>query len=423
MKNELDYEAMEREILSRLLDKYEGSRTYRGTNKVRQKFAIRPDEVFPEYRDRFTPVERIAEFDDLLFRMEQNGLIRVERDGSGEENAGRILFCEDSLSRTYEILGLKPLFAREEEQMLFYKNRLGISAETDAFCKRQIDRAVRGNKLQYDLKDAENLLKLWKYLLKNRQDILERELSLEVLGDSKLLEKTYRNKLGSLMEEYGEYEELLSGLEGKGADAKAARCRAIFESHQVFRNPSYLYVKGPLELVFPEKTICLTVEDDMAFSSGTLERVTAVKVNAHRLVTVENLTSFHRVAHPDTVYLYLGGYHNTAKQNFLRRVYEENAGLSWFHFGDLDPDGYYILKNLRSRTGIPFEPLHMGVPELEEFAGFCKPVEKNDLVKAQSLLEAGEFVPELSWILEHGLKLEQEIISWRQEPERRKDET
>ena len=71
-----------------------------------------------------------------------------------------------------------------------------------------------------------------------------------------------------------------------------------------------------------------------------------IKVNSNRIVTVENLTSYNRINDNKSTFIYLSGYHNTAKQRFLKKIAENNSGVSWFHFGDIDPDGYYILKNL-----------------------------------------------------------------------------
>lgn len=38
-------------ILNQLLNKYEKSKTFRGDNKVKQKFAMRIDTLFPEYKE------------------------------------------------------------------------------------------------------------------------------------------------------------------------------------------------------------------------------------------------------------------------------------------------------------------------------------------------------------------------------------
>ena len=127
---------------------------------------------------------------------------------------------------------------------------------------------------------------------------------------------------------------------------------------------------------------------------------------------VENLTSYNRVEDSASTFIFLSGYHNTAKQRFLKKIAEYSCDVLWYHFGDIDPDGYYILKNLLEKTKIPFTPWHMDIEQLQKYRKYWKPLEKNDTVKAKSLINA-YFYPEImEFMVENNCKLEQEIISW-----------
>ena len=82
------------------------------------------------------------------------------------------------------------------------------------------------------------------------------------------------------------------------------------------------------------------------------------------------------------------------------------------HFGDIDPDGFYILDNLRNKTGIDFKPYCMDVENLEKYRNYAKPFESNDFKKAESLIAAKKYVNITTFMLNNKIKLEQEIISW-----------
>jgi hypothetical protein len=134
-----------------------------------------------------------------------------------------------------------------------------------------------------------------------------------------------------------------------------------------------------------------------------------------RVVTVENLTSFHDYhAGTDTV-IYLGGFHNAVKRRFLELLYEENPSVEYYHFGDLDAGGFYILSHLRRKTAIPFRPLHMDVETLQNYSPFTKPLTANDRKRMQLLLEMPEFTgtdgDAIRYMLDHDCKLEQEAVS------------
>lgn len=156
----------------------------------------------------------------------------------------------------------------------------------------------------------------------------------------------------------------------------------------------------------------VTPDNPIAILSEAIARIEMIKVNSNRIVTVENLTSYNRINDNKSTFIYLSGYHNTAKQRFLKKIAENNSGVSWFHFGDIDPDGYYILKNLVEKTGIAFVPLYMDVQQLINCKQYCKPLEKNDMVKANSLLKFHFYDEVMEFMLANNCKLEQEIISW-----------
>lgn len=189
--------------------------------------------------------------------------------------------------------------------------------------------------------------------------------------------------------------------------------KVILEEFQVYSNPSYMFFKGDVEIHYKDGTVIVVKQDNpIALSSETIHKICTIKVNSKKIVTVENLTSYNRISDSKSTFLYLSGYHNIAKQRFLKMISECNDGILWYHFGDIDPDGYYILKNLIDKTGIQFNPLFMSVKELKQYRKYCKPLEKNDIIKAKSLIEIQFFGEVMDFMLENNCKLEQEIISW-----------
>ena len=132
-------------------------------------------------------------------------------------------------------------------------------------------------------------------------------------------------------------------------------------------------------------------------------------------MTVENLTSFNRINETDTFYIFLSGYHNSAKQTFLKKIFNQNPKKEYYHFGDIDPDGFYILENLCDKTAIDFKPYKMGIAELEKYSSFTKVFEENDIKKAKALIAKCCYADIMEYMLSHDRKLEQEIISWKEE--------
>ena len=397
---------IQKDALNMLLDVYENSVTYKGQNIKNQSFAIKPEKIFYEYNGDYTDQDEVNQFNSEMQSLMEFEFVILDYE-RGIPVISKIKLNTNSINEIYSVLKREDITVKRNREIKMYTQYMGVHDIMDAFCKSQVERLNDYKDAKYTSDIAINILKLLKYVLGNNSDIMERELSVAVLGDTKLFEKSYKSRICSIIEEYGELELDLSILDKKEKE------KAILEEYQVFSNPSYIFFKGNVDIYYVDgNSISVTPDNPIAILSEAIARIEMIKVNSNRIVTVENLTSYNRINDNKSTFIYLSGYHNTAKQRFLKKIAENNSGISWFHFGDIDPDGYYILKNLVEKTGIAFVPLYMDVQQLINCKQYCKPLEKNDMVKANSLLEIHFYDEVMEFMLANNCKLEQEIISW-----------
>lgn len=396
----------QRTVLEMLLDKYENSKTYKGNNLRKQSFSIKPEAVCKTYRDNFADVSQISDFEQDMQGLEREGLVRLVK-GSNEIKI--IAAVVEKIPEYYQILERtekRDLLNLEKE---LYQSYLEKDVVLDSFCHKQLSILERGNKPSYPYERAKMLLSLMLFILKNKEEFLERELSIRFFGDTKVFEKSYRTAVCKILEEYGNYQEKLFGV----SDAREKE-QVLLGEHNISANPSYVYVKGDGEFTLGNGSVlCITPEYPIAFSSEAIDNMKKISINSPRMMTVENLTSFHRIHEVNTSYIYLSGYHNTVKQRFIMRLAQENPNLKWYHFGDLDPDGFFILEHLRRGTKINFEPFHMDLDDLKKFQRYGKELSELDRKKAHTLMDVGLYCEELSYMLQENIKLEQEIIGWK----------
>lgn len=397
---------IQKDALNMLLDVYENSVTYKGQNIKNQSFAIKPEKIFYEYNGDYTDQDEVNQFNSEMQSLMEFEFVILDYE-RGIPVISKIKLNTNSINEIYSVLKREDITVKRNREIKMYTQYMGVHDIMDAFCKNQVERLNDYKDAKYTSDIAINILKLLKYVLGNNSDIMERELSVAVLGDTKLFEKSYKSRICSIIEEYGELELDLSILDKKEKE------KAILEEYQVFSNPSYIFFKGNVDIHYVDgNSISVTPDNPIAILSEAIARIEMIKVNSNRIVTVENLTSYNRINDNKSTFIYLSGYHNTAKQRFLKKIAENNGGVSWFHFGDIDPDGYYILKNLVEKTGIAFVPLYMDVQQLINCKQYCKPLEKNDMVKANSLLKFHFYDEVMEFMLANNCKLEQEIISW-----------
>lgn len=397
---------IQKDALNMLLDVYENSVTYKGQNIKNQSFAIKPEKIFYEYNGDYTDQDEVDQFNMELQSLMEFKFVILDYE-RGIPVISKIKLNTNSINEIYSVLKREDITVKRNREIKMYTQYMGVHDIMDAFCKIQIERLNAYKDAKYTSDIAINILKLLKYVLGNNRDIMERELSVAVLGDTKLFEKSYKSRICSIIEEYGELELDLFVLDKKEKE------KAILEEYQVFSNPSYIFFKGNVDIHYVDgSSISVTPDNPIAILSETIARIEMIRVNSNRIVTVENLTSYNRIKDNKSTFIYLSGYHNTAKQRFLKKIAENNSGVLWFHFGDIDPDGYFILKNLIKKTGISFVPLYMDVQQLKNYKQYCKPLEKNDIVKANSLLKIHFYDEVMEFMLANNCKLEQEIISW-----------
>ncbi|MCD7752737.1 MAG: DUF2220 domain-containing protein [Lachnospiraceae bacterium] len=402
---------MQRKVLSALLDKYENSKTYKKENQVQQSFFIFPRFLMPEYDSDYADVEKVHLLEKELDELAREHLVRLEWKGTTIQ---KIFLNMASLQNCYEILGREDKNTWIREQILFYKSYEGKAPLLDRFCQEQISLLESKRKPAYSQEEARELLPLCTFILENKQELLERELSIVRFGDSKLFEKKFRARICHILEKYGGYGQLLEGV-----DDRRQKEQILLGEHNIFSNPSYLYIKGEATIIFRNlPPVELSLNTPVAYSSESVESMERIDIHGSRVMTVENLTSFNRVREKGYFYLFLSGYHNTAKQRLLKHIAEQNKETEWFHFGDFDPDGFLIIEHLRTKTGIDFQPIHMGVDELKGYQRYGRQLEEHDRKKAKTLLEKGKYTAEMTFMLEQNCKIEQEIVSWMMEGKR-----
>lgn len=402
-------------VLNELLNKYERSRSYLGENRVSQNFAVIVAKKFPQYADD-SEYDLFREINDSLLEIEEAGVIRLEYEKNG--TIKKAVLANEKISECYSMLGRVPR-RQKQESLLSVIDRI-LSDRTDSryqsltlYLKEQQKRIARNRNVEFydgDIEKYRQFLEMAVAVLENEEETYIRDFSIKLFHDSKTAEEL-RSKVQSMLYQYGESEEK----------------EHILEENGIVNTPTYVYIKGCAEIVLGGQHIDLkNIRGDLALSSETLKDLSSVAVTGRKVITVENLTSFHDFNNSEYFVIYLGGFHNRTRRNFLKKVYDDNPGCSYFHFGDIDAGGFYIVNHLREKTGIGFKPVYMGKDTLERFREFAKPLTQSDRKRLENLLEKykdeddrkyAEICSEaVEYMLINDCKLEQEAVMLQKPP-------
>lgn len=386
---------MQNKILETLLSKYENSKHFNNQSKVNRRILIDPAKEFPQYKDD-SQVDFCKKLNSVLRELTTRNLIAVKwlTPSLAESVSLNIEAINEAYSLTKKI-------SRRDEQF-WLKEQFGKYSNDKSQCivdyinaqKQRIDANKNVEFYTGDKQEFLDVLSAVSFICSNEEELLIRNASLHLFKDTKRLE-AISSTVESFLKKYGDFE---------GCDDVFAECNVV-------KTPTLVVVKGNAIIHFEHQDInLLQMHGDLGFSTQTLHNILSVEVVGKSVVTVENLTSFYTYNNIDDVVIYLGGFHNSIKREFIKLIANGNPGKQFLHFGDIDAGGFYILDHLRQKTGINFRPLYMDIDTLKKYADFTKVLTKNDIKRLKKLQQHEEFSPIISYMLENNCKLEQENV-------------
>ncbi len=410
----------QKKALEYLLDSYENSKTFRGDNRINQSFSVSIGKLFPRYCDD-AEYDFFCMINDAMNDLKSLGLIKTEYEKNGVLK--KIILNPEQLGLCYELLDRLPR-RKEQEQLAHIWQDVcprddaaiwddGKLAPLMKYIDAQRIRVQKNQNVEYfhqNLKEYRDLILAVKAVLENQEEQYIRNFSIQLFHDSKRMEQL-QNAASALLFQYGEYQEKDTVLEECG----------------IVKTPTYVTMKGNGKVRLGGQMIDLSLLlGDIALSTESLKSLETVTVLGERVVTVENLTSFHDYPLGDDFVIYLGGFHNQVKRNFLTELYQQNTEIEYCHFGDIDAGGFCIYEHLKRKTGIPFHMLYMDASTLRKYASETKPLTGNDRKRLLQLKEGLEkrtqdgdvgenYVDVIEYMLEGNCKLEQEAVNVHKE--------
>lgn len=229
--------------------------------------------------------------------------------------------------------------------------------------------------------------------------ISERVFSIKNFGDSKVL-MNIKGKVNTILKEFSEeiYNDDDEPLSLLG----------------VVSNTNYAFIKGNLIFKINDQVIDLyKYKNEIVLSDKMIDEIEIISLNEQSIITIENLTNFLEFNEPGYIAIYLGGFHNSVKRKLLTKIYETNPNLSFYHFGDIDAGGFYILNHLKEKTGINFIPYKMNKETLLNNLDLSKNLSKNDIRRLTKMMNDNRFIDfkeVIELMLNENKKLEQEAL-------------
>ncbi|MCI7213542.1 MAG: DUF2220 domain-containing protein [Bacillales bacterium] len=389
---------LENEILNSLLNSYEKSMVSKGLNKVRKDIKLDiTNDIFETYRN-----DTSGTLDIVIERIKRDGFANAIFTRDGQFQCLVLNLEKDSISNLYKKLGRIDPNDLINDFIVEFENQKNGSDIIKSFSIKMIE-LLNDKKLSsvhHYVQSPDEIKVICKAInamsdLEN--DVQERIFCAKLFSDSKRFNEL-RGKISKIIRDfsndpYDEEEDVIASM-------------------GVIKNTAYAFVKGNMSLKINDETIDLRkYGEPLALSDSAIKNLEVISINANKLFTVENLTSFDVFNEKDSIVLYLGGFHNRVKRNLIEKIYKKSPSLTFYHYGDIDAGGFYILNHLRNKTHINFVPYKMGIEELIKYRNNCKKLTQNDRKRLIAMLDNpdfSDFKDTIQYMLNENIKLEQE---------------
>ncbi len=394
----------EKRILEKLLEKYH-NRIMKHT-ETNRRIIVKPTEIYKRYEDNNADIrekESLHQAVEMLLRM---GAVTVDY-LKFSTDIEKIYFCENKADDIYQYIhdqfGITPQSAILKMIKAITARYKEAGELVGNYCRGLLCRA-EDPRAQICPKRVEANLKMLRFLEENEEDLYVREASILVYGDSKWFEKNNCEEICNLVRAVLE----MPREEGERNDA-------VLAYFHIFPAEQEIFIKGDWKIEW-ETYVLETgkLKGGIALSSCDVQEIQKIRVQAPRMMTIENKTSYQRMKSDGVVQMYLGGFASPRQIDFLKKVIRDNPHIIYEHFGDIDVGGFFIHRHLCQMTGKKFCLYCMGTEQLadERFRSCLKELTKNDQARLETLLEEEAYHTILIYMKEHQIKLEQEIISY-----------
>ncbi|MDR1899942.1 MAG: DUF2399 domain-containing protein [Treponema sp.] len=423
--------AWEKRIINRFIDRYAAALSRReGAEGARLSLRLRSRSVFPEF-DAASPDEKES-YLEAAEALERKKLLKLSWEKRGKGERLNTLLCED-MGKLFKASGRMEPVARAETIRMLFKARLPAAGNSPLPKKALPSEHNSGRE------KAEALLG---YLAENFSARgLWKDIDMEAAGDfasllavffDPLTFKSMTTRAASILL-YSDSKRLETVMDLFHPILSLAERQGVPLPDFSFLERSFpeTLLSGRISLEYKngEAPLVNAAGSILGFPLASVREMQCVRAlfpqGEPRVLSIENKEVFYalsgglregvgEIARYDC-FLYTGGYPNQAAAALLRLM--ASSGFSFFHAGDLDPDGILILQHVMDIAGRPVSPLRMDASSFDRYLPWARPLADTVLRQVPRIRDDTRALPGLAELIrrieETGRGVEQEIIDYR----------
>lgn len=325
----------------------------------------------------------------------------------------------EAVKECFKILGRMPpgeLALQFQKDALSSAQTMSPDSDIRAFLEKLAKKAGLTAKIPrfFSKDDFELNNQIFKALVaigSNRDEILERVLSIKLYSDSKRFEHDIKSKVLSVLREIKK-----ENSNEPFADEELLQERGVVKSPEIFP------FSGRVKIFFRNKEAIdfSPLTHGAYINSESAKEIERVEGQGIRQVTfIENMANYVDCVSKNTnsheLFIFHGGFYSPMKGRFFKILYDSfKEKVSFRHRSDIDLGGFRIFVRLQKEIVPSLIPDQMDIQTLEKFKSRGRPLGskeyENELRKLLDDTDYEIFHPVIKRMLQLKLKLEQEAL-------------
>ncbi len=404
-------------ILNSLLNKYEASKKFQGTQTNRRillkvstdKKLMSTLESYEQKRAFFAELEKLEKLKLISYLW-----VKGEKDNIVKEVA--LNTAPETLSKSYALLN-KPETKDTINSLVGLltetKNKLNNLPEIACFLEQSQQKISSQMKFTRhftaDLKLDHNICKFLIELDHLPSEQTERVISTKLYGDSKYFEKELKPKVLSILRQIQ-----------KDNDLDINDDATLLEQYGIVRYPQLFFFSGPIKIHLKNQGLV----DYSFFKQGAIidskfiQQINLIDTTMiSQVLFIENKATYYQYlnhSHPNELVIYHGGFFSPIAKEFFKKIYDSTSNVSFYHWSDIDLGGFRIFVRLKNEIIPELQPYLMDVKTLLAYESKAIKITNQDyLTSLHDLLNNPDyhmFNQVLEQMIDKKIKLEQENI-------------
>ena len=281
-------------IVNALLKKYYKRKTMHKDGKVNRRIDLTINKILKNYSDYNVDLEKKEHVNKAIESLENRSYITSLKLKFSEDYE-KIYLNLDNINKLEEYaaneLGITPRTFTVDELKGIIKKYRSKGIVTDYYIN-SLEETINNRSTQIDVDKEKDILKTLSFLEDNNEFLYIREASILIFSDSKYLENKRKSQVKSILANY---------YTSVGEDIFEEE--NLFGRFNIYDTDQDICVKGPVIIEFENKTIDIDgLLGGVSFSIKDIDKIKSIIVNADKVMTIENKTSFLRMNNNDCTF-------------------------------------------------------------------------------------------------------------------------